>query len=479
MTGFTRSCGAPQIRPSRYPVQLLILLSCQFRYHAAESATRPRYGSTLRVEMQADVRRLDPSERPTDAAEAAAKDKLETLVFERLVRLDENGRAQPALALSWEHDAAAKRWVFRLRAGVKFHDGTTLSPDKVVASLRPGGAWLASAGEGAVVIQSDLPKPDLLPDLAHPRQSIALRRDDGTLWGTGAFRPAGSETGRRLALTANEDYWGGRPFLDRITIEMGRAPRDQMLDLELGKAEFIEISPADVRTVEQRGMKVWSSAARDTIALVFERGRPVVEDPRVRQAIAFSIDCAAIHNVRLQRQGEIAGGLLPGWLSGYAFLFSKVHDPARARQLIARMEHPVPALALSYDALDPLARDIAERIAVDAREAGITLQVSTAPARSDLRLVRIRPGSLQPAAALADLAAFFHLSESVNLLPRSTHEALYHAERALLEDFRVIPLFHLPELYALSPRVKTWTQPGVSKSGEWNLEDVWIDVEKP
>ena len=183
--------------------------------------------------------------------------------------------------------------------------------------------------------------------------------------------------------------------------------------------------------------------------------------------------------MRLQRQGEIAGGLLPGWLSGYAFLFSKVHDPARARQLVARMEHPVPALALSYDALDPLARDIAERIAVDAREAGITLQVSTAPARSDLRLVRIRPGSLQPAAALADLAAFFHLSESVNLLPRSTHEALYHAERALLEDFRVIPLFHLPELYALSPRVKTWTQPGVSKSGEWNLEDVWIDVEKP
>src|SRR5436309_1163474 len=143
MTGFTRSCSAPQIRPSRYPVQLLILLSCQFRYHAAESATRPRYGSTLRVEMQADVRRLDPSERPTDAAEAAAKDKLETLVFERLVRLDENGRAQPALALSWEHDAAAKRWVFRLRAGVKFHDGTTLSPTRSLPLCTPAArGWL-------------------------------------------------------------------------------------------------------------------------------------------------------------------------------------------------------------------------------------------------------------------------------------------------------------------------------------------------
>jgi peptide/nickel transport system substrate-binding protein len=445
----------------------------------AESATRPRYGGRLRVEMQAVVRRLDPSERPADPAEAAAKEKLETLVFERLVRLDENGRAQPALSLSWDRDAAGKSWGFRLRAGVKFHDGTPLTPDKVVASLRPGGAWLASPGEDAVVIQSDLPEPDLLLDLAHPRQSILLRRDDGTLWGTGPFRPAGSEAGRSLVLTANEDYWGGRPFLDRITIEMGRAPRDQMLDLELGKAEFIEISPADSRTVEQRGMKMWSSAARELIALIFERGRPVIEDLRVRQAIALSIDCAAIHNVRLQRQGEIAGGLLPGWLSGYAFLFSKVYDPNRARQLVSSMEHPVAALALGYDASDPLARAIAERIAVNAREAGIMLQVSPAPAPSDMRLVRIRLGSLHPAAALGDLAAFFHLAESVNLLPRPTHEALYHAERALLEDFRVIPLFHLPELYALSPRVKTWTQPGVFKNGEWNFEDVWLDVEKP
>src|SRR5947208_10237700 len=179
MTRFSRSCRDRQIRPSSpscYPVPLLILLSCQFRCAAAESATRPRYGSTLRVEMQAVVRRLDPSERPADAAEAAAKEKLETLVFERLVRLDENGRAQPALAFSWEHDAAGKRWGFRLRPGVKFHDGTTLTPDKVVASLRPSGAWLASAGEGAVVIQSDLPEPDLLLDLAHPRQAIVLRR---------------------------------------------------------------------------------------------------------------------------------------------------------------------------------------------------------------------------------------------------------------------------------------------------------------
>src|SRR5437762_3243950 len=143
------------------------------------------------------------------------------------------------------------------------------------------------------------------------------------------------------------------------------------------------------------------------------------------------------------------------------------------------MEHPVPALALSYEAFDPLARDIAERIAVNAREAGITLQVSTVPERSDLRLVRIRLGSLNPAAALADFAAFFHLSESVNLLSISTHEALYYAERALLEDFRVIPLFHLPELYGLSPRVKTWTQPSVFKNGEWTFEDVWLDLERP
>ena len=85
----------------------------------ADAVERPRYGGTLRVEMQAAVRRLDPAEAP---------ERLAGLVFERLVRLDERGRPQPALALSWQSSPGGRRWQFRLRPGVKFHDGSPLTP---------------------------------------------------------------------------------------------------------------------------------------------------------------------------------------------------------------------------------------------------------------------------------------------------------------------------------------------------------------
>src|SRR5208283_2041053 len=87
---------------------------------------RPRYGGTLRVEMQAAARALDPAEGP---------ERLASLVFECLVRLDERGRPQPALALSWQSSPGMRRWQFHLRPGVKFHDGSPLTPAAVVASL--------------------------------------------------------------------------------------------------------------------------------------------------------------------------------------------------------------------------------------------------------------------------------------------------------------------------------------------------------
>jgi ABC-type transport system substrate-binding protein len=83
------------------------------------AATRPRYGGTLRVEMLAAPAALDPT-----AANAAP---LRSLAFETLVRLDEAGAPQPCLALSWQHDAAARRWQFNLRPAVKFHDGSPLT----------------------------------------------------------------------------------------------------------------------------------------------------------------------------------------------------------------------------------------------------------------------------------------------------------------------------------------------------------------
>ena len=348
---------------------------------------------------------------------------------------------------------------------MKFHDGSALTPAAVVAAL-PASAdgWTVGPIGDGIVIRSEHPLPGLLAELAEARNAIVLRAPDGALSGTGPFRITQWEPERRAVFSANEDYWDGRPFLDAIAVQMGRTPQQQTLDLELGRADLAEISAGDVRRASQGGMKVWTSAPVTLLALVFDPAA----DARLREALALSIDRAAIQNVLLQKQGEPAGGLLPEWLSGYAFLFRT----ARVRQQVSTAAE----LTLGYGAGDALARSIADRIAVNAREAGIRLQVSAQAAKPDVRLLRARVRSVEPGAALASLAPALGLGELPGL---ADAEACYAAERALVDDFRVVPLVHLPELYGSRTTVRTWQTPGLLKTGEWRLEDVWLAAERP
>ena len=104
------------------------------------------------------------------------------------MRLDEEGRAEPLLAISWQADSRLQRWEFRLRAGVKFHDGTVLTPTAAVAALGAAGrGWQVSGTKDAVVIESERPVPELPRDLANPALAIVLRGADGVLSGVPAI----------------------------------------------------------------------------------------------------------------------------------------------------------------------------------------------------------------------------------------------------------------------------------------------------
>jgi peptide/nickel transport system substrate-binding protein len=452
---------------------------------------RPRYGGILRVEMHETVRSMDPADWPANGMDPA-KEKLIPLIFERLVRLDENGRPQAALAISWQHDSKNRRWRFTLRTDVKFHDGTVLTPELAAAALStpaahgaPAKDWRASANGDSLVIESDKAAPDLLFDLAKTYRSIFLRSADQKVFGTGPFQIAEWVTGRRMVLAANEQHWAGRPFLDGVDIQMGRQFKDQLTDLESRKtADFIEIWPCKIERLS-KNLKTWSSfeVARLNhvlIALVFERGRPASEDAKLREALSLCIDRSAIYSWLLQKtNGEMTAALLPQKLSGYAFLFPTGPDTEKAKQLVAKPGQPRPALMLSYDASDPLAGSMAERIAVNAREAGIAINASNQPLNSDVRLMRFSITEPVPGEALTNLLQFFRLTDAGSLSSAASIESLYAAESAALSDHWVIPLFHVPEIFGLSPRLKTWTTTGIDSFGGWHFDDMWLEIEKP
>jgi peptide/nickel transport system substrate-binding protein len=457
---------------------LLAAASLWFGWHTVEALGRPRYGGALRIETHETIRSLDPAEWSANGIEST-KEKLISLIFERLVRLDENGRPQAALALSWQRDAKCKRWRFHLRPDVKFHDGSILTPEAAATALRASATeWKPSVQGDVLVIDCDKSRPDLISDLTQASHSIFLRGADKKVFGTGPFQLAELDPGRRALLVANEQHWAGRPFLDSLTIQMGRPLTDQLMDLELGKADFVEIWPNE-RSRLPKDASVWLSSPHVLIALAFEPGRPVAEDAQLREALALSLDRATMHSWLLQKQGEVAGSLLPQKLSGYAFLFSAKADMKRARQLAAKPGQSPPVLALAYDASDRLARNMAERIAVNAKEAGITINVSSRPANPDIRLLRLPIRTPIPASALADLFASLHITDMESQLDRASIEALHEAENAAISSYRVIPLFHVPEIFGSSPQLKAWTTKGVDPFGDWRFEDMWLEIEKP
>ena len=210
--------------------------------------------------------------------------------------------------------------------------------------------------------------------------------------GAGPFKIARWEPGKGGTLVANDDYPGGRPYLDSIEIQMGRNLQDQALDFSLGKADITE-------TGERKGTLV------NTLALVFDNDRIA---PPLREALSLSIDRQTIQRVLLKDQGEPTNALLPEWLSGYAFLFDKPRNVAHARQLFGS----APSLTFAYDRQDATLRRIAERIAVNAMEAGISMRPVTT-ANADVRLALLHITTKDELSSLQDLAA-----SAQNALPR-------------------------------------------------------------
>jgi ABC-type transport system substrate-binding protein len=447
-----------------------LVVSSLFVAALAAAQTRPQYGGTLHVAMRAAPTTLAPADNsPPDSF---SRRNLTLLLFEPLITSDATGQIHPALATSWQTSSGNRRWQFHLRQGIKFQDGSALTAETAAASLRGANpSWKVETEADSLIIERESSDLDLPALLALPRNVIVKSTSDGTPEGTGPFHVAEWQPGKKLILAAVENYWGGRPFLDAIEIEMGRSFHDQAIALELGRADLVEVAPEQAHRASMEGRHVISSPPMELVALLFARDADSPQEKSLREALALSVERASMRSVLLQGAGQAAASILPNWMSGYAFTFPIDTDLTRARHLREQFK-TIPVWTIGYDSSDPVARLLAERIALNARDAGLTLQPS-ASASAELRIARIPLTSSDPRVALADVAAIVGLSSLK--LGEGSAEGLYAAEQTVLASQRLIPLFHLPVTFASNMKLRDWSP---RPDGSCKLVDAWLDNEK-
>ncbi len=372
--------------------------------HEAASGT-PSRGGRLRIARPANSR----AETLDSAASLSAYEYLGAL-YNRLVRLDEEGQPVPDLASDWDVTPDAMRWTFRMRDDVTFHDGRAftardaaftlahiLDPDigspqaGVLSSVMSTGG-ISAPDPTTLVIELDSPHSDL-PSLLTAYQCYVVP-DGSTLDeiqysgnGTGPFRLSSFRPGGRGTVEAFDDHFAGRPVLDGIDFFSIQDTQARVNALMAKQIDLISQTNLDFATAQ-----VVAASSAATIARV-RNGQwytiptlatsPEFTDVRVRQALKLAYEPERILNVAVQGAGTI-GNDNPVVPTDAAYLESEhVRDPERAKALLAEAGHPDGfAFELSTSSLDPVFTPMAVAFANAVSEAGFRVRVRNESADS-------------------------------------------------------------------------------------------------
>ena len=273
-----------------------------------------------------------------------------------------------------------------------------------------------------------------------------------------------------------------------MEVTFGVQPLRALLDLQLGKADVAELSEETARRAQQSNVRVWASAPLTLYAVKFASPAKTESERTLREALAASVDRDAMARVLLQKQAQAAPSFLPQWLSGYAFLFAVESNLERAKELRAKLPASAMGVAqplrVGLDSNNELAKLIAERVAVNARAAGLTLQIAAKPgsraaseemsakSETEAQLVAWRYTSLSPREDLEILTSAWHWKIPESGMPVDA-EARYAWEKRMMDERNILPLVSVPDFAALDGRVRNWS---AAPWGEWHLADVWIDA---
>ncbi|MDQ2986170.1 MAG: ABC transporter substrate-binding protein [Armatimonadota bacterium] len=366
---------------------------------------------------------------PTKLDPAAVEDgdTIEVLhqMFEGLVMYDENNELVPNLAESWTVSNDGLTYVFKIKPGVKFHNGREMTAEdvkyswdraahKTVQSPTVEGymrdmvgfeeVWGGGAEglSGVTVIDPNTlevkiksPKAYWPMYLQYACYFIVAKENAGLepitsvedMVGTGPFKMTSYEQDQFVEMTRFDDYHGGKPKLEKIRRLIASDPQTRRQMYESGKVDWVALERQDKGIIDQHPEFKDELEIVDRAAMWYvgfgQNAEPAFANSKLRQAFALAIDKQRIIDEGFDGVNRRAEGILPPALPGFDENFKGYQlDPARAKQLLAEAGHPegkgLPAIKMYFRSDRQDAKILSTMVQQDLRE-NLGVKVDLAP----------------------------------------------------------------------------------------------------
>ena len=343
-----------------------------------------------------------------------------THIFGTLVGSDQNQQHYPDLAVSWK-PISDTTWEFKLRKGVKWHDGTPFSADDVMFTVERAqnvpnspssfvtylkGKTFKKIDDHTIHIETAKPYP-LMPNDMTTVKIISAKAGKGASTedynsgkatiGTGPYKFVEWVPGDRIVLERNDGYFGDKAAFDRIVFKPIKSGPARIAALLAGDVDFIDnVPPLDVARLKQNSdVKLSSGPSNRVIYLHMDQfrensphitakdGGPIknpLMDVRVRKAISMAINRDAIVARVMEGVAVKAGQLLPAGFHGVSDKMKpENYDPEKAKALLAEAGYPDGFKMTIHGPNDRYINDakIAEALAQMLSRVGIDASVET------------------------------------------------------------------------------------------------------
>jgi peptide/nickel transport system substrate-binding protein len=339
----------------------LIVISLLFPFLCM---SQPKYGGTLTVGIESDIKQIDPHKGVT-----AIEGRIYTLFADNLVVSSKNNEPYPGLAASWDVSKDAKEWTFRLRKGVKFHNGREMTAEDIKFNMdRAFDPKTASPIRSRFIIVESvkvidrytvkfiLKKPAggflaLFFGGAAQQTPIIARecvKEDGTVThpiGTGPFEFVEWKPNDHIRLKKSIHYWGkGLPYLDELILKPVPEETVRLTALRTGDLDVAFPLPIDevakLMKKPQKDFYFLQDATAGVYFIHFNVSKPPFNDVRVRQAIAYGINKKEMAEGIFQGYGEVLNQGFPKRSPWYCDVPSIVRDVGKAKALLKEAGYP-------------------------------------------------------------------------------------------------------------------------------------------